>query len=380
MAPTATATATPVQVWGITDIATGRTLGTVENKTERGARLAAVKAFNVAFKFTAARVQEAPMVEAVQAAPIDTDVSTRMAADADALANVATVWADDVAAVATLPGEVAPLTADTYTVQCECGWPGWSDDALAFHRSLAHPVTGVERATFTPDANAWFFPEDGTEDQPEAIAPVATPTATIMHALDSALSAIQHTHPEVPSALAVVISTGRGKVHGHFEANSWADTDGEHKGSARHEILIASESLGLGAEQVLTTLIHEAAHAVAHAGNVADTSRQGRWHNRKFEATASAMGLLTEKSPQTGYATPGLNTWALAHYADTLANLTAVLTTHRRPVTKPKAPKTTIKIACECEGSAVTVPIKWADTFAPAMVCTDCDATLAPVE
>lgn len=241
-------------------------------------------------------------------------------------------------------------------------------------------ATTVEPSTYTPDANAWYFPEDAT-DAPTEVTPVAaTPTASIMATLDSALSAIQTTHPDIPAALAVVISTGRGKIHGHFEAGSWGDTGGEHAGSARHEILISSESLGLGAQQVLTTLIHECAHAYAFGKDIKDTSRQGRFHNRKFETIASGMGLITEEDSSIGHRTPGLNTWALSHYADTLTALEAVLITHRTPRAKAKAPKTTVKVSCACEGSAVTVPIKWADTYAPAMVCTDCDETLAPVE
>ncbi len=34
-----------------------------------------------------------------------------------------------------------------------------------------------------------------------------------------------------------------------------------------------------GAADVLGTLLHETAHALAHVRDIKDTSRQGRWHN-----------------------------------------------------------------------------------------------------
>jgi len=189
------------------------------------------------------------------------------------------------------------------------------------------------------------------------------PTVNILTALDRALSGIQARNPNVPRALAVVIATGKGKVHGHFAPGSWEDTAGEHAGSARHEILMASESLARGAEATLTTLIHEAGHALAHATGVKDTSRQGRYHNEKFQETVVAMGLTVEKNSSIGYVTTGLNSWAREEYEEELALLETVLISHRKS-DKAKAPakKTTIRVACACE-FPVTVPIKWFDDF-----------------
>jgi hypothetical protein len=210
-----------------------------------------------------------------------------------------------------------------------------------------------------------------------------TPTVGIMAALDMALSTIRTHNPNVPTALAVVISTGRGKVHGSFQAGSWSDTAGTHEGSARHELLIASESLGLGAEQVLTTLIHEAGHALAHATGVKDTSRQGRFHNGEFRTIAERMGLVCTGDAAIGTRTPGLTESAKVLYAPTLELLASALTSHRKPVAKKETPKTTIRVACDCltdSGTplAVTVPIKWFD--AQALVCSDCIQPLAPVK
>jgi hypothetical protein len=42
---------------------------------------------------------------------------------------------------------------------------------------------------------------------------------------------------------------------------------------------------------VLGTLLHEAAHGLAHARKISDTSRQGRYHNRRYATLAGELGL-----------------------------------------------------------------------------------------
>jgi hypothetical protein len=46
-----------------------------------------------------------------------------------------------------------------------------------------------------------------------------------------------------------------------------------------------------GAEHTLTTILHEAAHALADVRQVQDTSRQGKYHNRRFVQLAAELGL-----------------------------------------------------------------------------------------
>jgi hypothetical protein len=188
-----------------------------------------------------------------------------------------------------------------------------------------------------------------------------TPTVAILTALDTALVAIRATHPDVPSALAVVIEKSSGKTHGHFHAGQWADTDTDGaKLGKRHEISMSSESLSRGAEATLTTLIHEAGHALAHNTGVKDTSRQGRYHGAKFRTIAEGMGLVCATSDKIGTVTTGLNEWAKSHYAKELEILAEALTTHRvlKSDEKVTKPKTTIRVQCACE-FPLTVPIKW---------------------
>jgi len=58
-----------------------------------------------------------------------------------------------------------------------------------------------------------------------------------------------------------------------------------------HEIFIAGETLGAGADVTLTTLLHEAAHVMAWVKGEKDTTRQRRYHNGTFRKNAETFGL-----------------------------------------------------------------------------------------
>ena len=53
-----------------------------------------------------------------------------------------------------------------------------------------------------------------------------------------------------------------------------------------HELLTGGEGLTRGAICPLGTLLHEGAHALAHARGTNGTSRGGRYHNAKSKTTA----------------------------------------------------------------------------------------------
>ena len=54
------------------------------------------------------------------------------------------------------------------------------------------------------------------------------------------------------------------------------------------EVLITHDRLADRPAEVLATLLHEAAHSVACKRGIKDTSRQGRYHNHRFQIVASA--------------------------------------------------------------------------------------------
>jgi hypothetical protein len=112
----------------------------------------------------------------------------------------------------------------------------------------------------------------------------------LLAALEGAWATIRGHHAEIPEVV-VLIATGsdRGALRklGHFAARRWRLADG----GERSEILIAGEGLDRGPGSVFATLLHEAAHALAFARGIRDTSQGGRYHNRRVMAVATELGL-----------------------------------------------------------------------------------------
>ena len=90
----------------------------------------------------------------------------------------------------------------------------------------------------------------------------------------------------------IIIASGTDGKHprwGHHAPGRW-----NVAGEQLTEIMISGEGLRRTAREVLATLLHEAAHALAHARGIKDTSRQGRYHNTKFKKCAEEVGLAVE--------------------------------------------------------------------------------------
>lgn len=174
-------------------------------------------------------------------------------------------------------------------------------------------------------------------------------TAELVSALETAWSAIRTNHTEIP---AVVIIVGSGTAtkqakYGHFAPVRW-----QHGEQALAEVLISGEGLKRPVEEVFTTLLHEAAHALADVRGIKDTSRQGRWHNQKFAALASELGLDTTKDPRIGWSPCTLRQETATTYKSVLAELKKALIAYRHPEmvagTTTKNNNNAIACACQC--------------------------------
>ena len=159
----------------------------------------------------------------------------------------------------------------------------------------------------------------------------------LVAALEVAWSAIQHRHPEVP---AVVVTLGAGSIGvpagalklGHFAAGRWVARDGagaDARGMA--ELFVGGEGLGRGAESVLATLLHEAAHGLADVRGVKDTSRQGRYHNARYKALGEELGLVITQVHGIGWSGTKLAPRTAADFAQELGELAAALVVYRHP-------------------------------------------------
>jgi hypothetical protein len=170
------------------------------------------------------------------------------------------------------------------------------------------------------------------------VEPTQTITERLVSALTAAWRAIQRHHPEVPD---VVLTLGSGTLGkrggettlGHFAAGRWQLAATGEKGdqdAGLHELFVSGEGLRRGAADVLGTLLHEAAHGLAAARSIGDTSRQGRYHNKKFKALGEELGLVITEVDKIGWSGTALGPDAEQRYADALAGLTAAMTAFRR--------------------------------------------------
>jgi hypothetical protein len=149
----------------------------------------------------------------------------------------------------------------------------------------------------------------------------------LVTALEHAWQSIRRHHPEVPEAVLVVASGSEGKRLnlGHFAPHRW-----QVAGTDRHEVLVGGEGLQRGPLEVLGTLLHEAAHGLAQARGIQDTSRQGRYHNRRYATLAGELGLEVASVKPIGWSATTVSEVTASAYAGQLEELQAALVLWRR--------------------------------------------------
>jgi hypothetical protein len=164
----------------------------------------------------------------------------------------------------------------------------------------------------------------------------------LVAALEQAWADIRARHPQVPAAVVVLgsgtIGAPRGRVRlGHFAALRWHhdpehdDPEGSAVVSGLPEVFIGGEGLARGPVEVLGTLLHEAAHALADVRGIKDTSRQGRWHNTRFKTLAEELGIAVVKDPRIGWSPTTVTEPTRNTYRATIAELGAALRLYRAP-------------------------------------------------
>lgn len=170
---------------------------------------------------------------------------------------------------------------------------------------------------------------------------VGVESSQLVAALERVWASIQRRHADVPP---VVVTLGAGSLGqpagqltlGHFAARRWAtrdvdaaaaDPSGLSAGIA--ELFVGGEGLVQGAESVLETLLHEAAHGVADVRRIKDTSRQGRYHNARYKLLGEELGLVIKQHPQIGWSLTELAPGTSEEYADELEELAAALVAYR---------------------------------------------------
>jgi len=192
---------------------------------------------------------------------------------------------------------------------------------------------------------------------------MSTATLPILQAIDALIERANELHkglPEVTVVLGAAGYTKKSQVHGHFAPNSWRTEKGQYD----HELMLSGESLRRGAEETLGTLLHELAHAKAHAAKVTDTSNNGRYHNKKFKEFGNELGLELEKVETIGWSKTTLAEGTAELYKDGLDLLRAALVKYRVPNSESgaatKKPKKFLMQCPECL-DPIQITKKWGE-------------------
>lgn len=218
--------------------------------------------------------------------------------------------------------------------------------------------------------------------QPPAGTHLATPSqdteavSRVLHVLEDTWQAIRTHHPQVPPVVIIIASGTDGKQArwGYHAPKRWQVGLDE-----RTEIMISGEGLRRDAANVLGTLLHEAAHALSAARGIQDTSRQGRYHNKKFKTHAEELGISVEHDSRLGWSITTLPVQTATKYAVQLADLYAAMTLWRHDETNGgptmRRSSNLIAAACPC-GRSIRVA---ASTLTDAsVICGACDGTFTP--
>jgi hypothetical protein len=206
----------------------------------------------------------------------------------------------------------------------------------------------------------------------------------LVAALEHAWSAIRTQHADVPQVVIVVASGSDPRSRrlnlGHFAAGRWQLT-GADAPSDRPEVLVSGEGLQRGPVDVLGTLLHEAAHGLAYARTVSDTSRQGRYHNRRYATLARELGLDVAHLDPIGWSVTSVLDSTTARYTQALAELGMALVLWRRAEQASPAGsgRSCNALACTCAcGRRIRVARSVLE-FAP-ILCGACAQPFEPEE
>lgn len=156
---------------------------------------------------------------------------------------------------------------------------------------------------------------------------ISSVSGALVVAVETAWTAIQKQHSDVPDVVVTLgagTGTGPGLTFGHFAPLRWVHGEAEV-----HELFIGGEGLQRGARAVMGTLLHEAAHGAAQTRGVQDTSRQGRYHNKKFKDIAESFGLTIEQAHGIGWSVTTVPDRTATRYAAAIAKLEKAITAYR---------------------------------------------------
>jgi hypothetical protein len=215
-------------------------------------------------------------------------------------------------------------------------------------------------------------------DTPSSTGPSAEAAGSaVVAALEGAWTAVRTYHPDVPQVV-VILGAGSEARRGLFKWGHFAAARWHVAGANRPEVLVSGEGLRRGARDVLATLLHEAAHGIANTRRIQDTSRQGRWHNRRFATLAGELGLKVTQDQGTGWSQTHLTEQLAERYADQLTGLGSALLLWRHAELQLGTPTGSRNLlACSCACGRKLRVAKSTLEQAP-IICGACDEPFTP--
>jgi len=174
--------------------------------------------------------------------------------------------------------------------------------------------------------------------------------SAVVAALEDAWTTIRGHHADVPQVV-IILGAGSEARRGLFKWGHFAAARWHVAGANRPEVLVSGEGLRRGAHDVLATLMHEAAHGMANTRKIQDTSRQGRWHNRRFATLAEELGLKVTQDQGTGWSQTHLTEQLAERYADQLTGLSSALQLWRHAELQlgtPTGSRNLLPCSCAC--------------------------------
>ncbi len=211
----------------------------------------------------------------------------------------------------------------------------------------------------------------------------------VILALESAWRAVQKAHPDLPD---VVIVTGRRRhkselaTHCHHAWLQVAHGPARVADTRLSEVWVSGERLADGGELVIGSLLHEAAHALAKARDIADTSNRNRYHNKEFVKLAEELSLRGPDSsagPSLGYSNCTPTAQTRERYAAEIEAVSeaCVIWAKQEPDEAPKPRKPSRKAHCACdEDSEISWPKAYQKRFDAGrfILCGVCRSAFEP--
>jgi len=139
-----------------------------------------------------------------------------------------------------------------------------------------------------------------------------------------------------------------------------------------HEIMVSANYFERGARAVLGTLLHETAHSLDLQAGIQGVTGDG-YHNKKFKATAEALGLTISQAQGIGWSVTEISDECANRWADELAlieNALALMADSEAGQAGKKGRNKNLKVAeCRC-GEKIRLSASVLEKCKP--ICQNC--------